>query len=634
MLGRRNNSPSLPSSGAPRPAGWVARLTTAVWAKAPQAAIGTAQASPQGGNGQAAPQGVAYGDSCGRPARNEGSRLSVTEPEFSRMRALGGQMATNDNQAPEDVEALCSRAQMDTAHYKVFQRPRRPMRTAPAPERGPEPAAPSGMQAVAEEPVTAPPSFTPASFSAILPPTPAIPVFVPPAPNAGSPAAYSNPAAQVLSNPETAFLQNPALSLRSFAAAQSMPGQARSYPPASAPAQVSQQAPSFGSGPVSGFTPEVAFAGFVPGSQATFSPGFAAAIAAATAGAQPQGQPPAGNSPTFSANPAEQYAPPQPQYATPHAPYTASATMPPPYAIPRPAAEIPISELRASAGMPIPMETPGQAAEAVRRRWAMLRGLSADDATDLQTGGGARVRIPVFSIVGLSGGSGRTTTAATLTSALSRMGERVLLVHSIADDLTPCHFGITSSRPGFARTVAPRHQGAGAIYILAYEEAVEESARHASDWLSAQLAGLQGQLDRIIVQTQWKESREATFVALANACIAMLVPDVKCLYRLTAFRRWLAAQQQGLGQPLPVGYLLNKFDPAVTFHADMQQWLRCELGNRLLSFTIRRTDAVTESLGTGTTLIDYSPDAPAVNDFLRLAAWTRDVGIRQLAAKG
>lgn len=558
-------------------------------------------------------------------------------------------MAINENPAPDDVEALCSRAQMDTAHYKVFQRPRRPMRPAPIPERRSDPSLADGVQAVAEEsaaqfPPAPPPAFYPAPFSAMLSPTAVLPVFVPPEPQAGPPVAYYNPAAQVLSNPETAFFQNPALSQQSapsYASAQPVPGQVPLYSQPSA----LPQAPSFGFGPVSGFTPEAAFPGYAPNPPAHNS-SFAAAIAAASAGTQQYGQPLTSATPAHPADPAEQYeAPPQyaasqaqytnapPPYAAPQAQYAAPASMPPPQPISRPVGEIPISELRASAGMPIPMETPGQAAESVRRRWAMLRGLSADDATDLQTGGGSRVRIPVFSIVGLAGGAGRTTTAATLTAALSRMGERVLLVHSMADDMTPCHFGITTTRPGWARAVAPRYQGAGAIYLLAYEEAVEESARQASEWLSAHLGGLQGQLDRIIIQTRWKESKDATFVALTNACIAMVTPDVKCLYRLTAFRRWLAAQQQGLGQPLPVGYLLNKFDPAVTFHADMQQWLRCELGNRLLSFTIRRTDAVTEALGTGTTLIDYSPDSPAVNDFLRLAAWTRDVGIRQLAAK-
>jgi cellulose biosynthesis protein BcsQ len=53
----------------------------------------------------------------------------------------------------------------------------------------------------------------------------------------------------------------------------------------------------------------------------------------------------------------------------------------------------------------------------------------------------------------------------------------------------------------------------------------------------------------------------------------------------------------------------------------------------MLPFALRRTDAVAEALGTGTTLIEYAPDSPVVNDFLRLAAWARDVGVRKLAGK-
>jgi cellulose synthase operon protein YhjQ len=531
-------------------------------------------------------------------------------------------MAINDNQAPEDVEALCSRAQMDTAHYKVFQRPRRPMRNAPVAERPPEQRFGGSVQAGAEEaaaqsyastPMSAAaaasaPMFVAPPFSPVITPQAQFPVYVPPSPQA-APQTFGNPAAQVLSNPETAFTPSPAT-------AQPMPNPAPRYEPAA----TMSAGPAFGVGVATRYSPEANLAGEDEAAPATaFSGGFAAAVAAAQSGAQ-FGYPAAGAGANFANHAA--------------APNGAPVAMPQPHAMPSSLTGEPnFSEMRSPAGITIPMETPGQAAEAVRRRWAMLRGLSTDDAMDLQTGDGGRVRVPIFSIVGLSGGSGRTTAAATLTAALSRMGERVLLVHGLADDMTPCHFGITTTRPGWARAVAPRYQGAGAIYLLAYEEAVEDSPRQASDWLGAQLSGLQGQLDRIIVQTRWREAKNATFVALANACIALLTPDVKCLYRLSGFRRWLAAQQQLLGHPLPVGYLLNKFDPAVTFHADMQQWLRCELGNRLLSFTIRRTDAITEALGTGTTLIEYAPDSPAVNDFLRLAAWTRDVGIRQLAAK-
>jgi cellulose biosynthesis protein BcsQ len=78
---------------------------------------------------------------------------------------------------------------------------------------------------------------------------------------------------------------------------------------------------------------------------------------------------------------------------------------------------------------------------------------------------------------------------------------------------------------------------------------------------------------------------------------------------------------EGGNQPF---YLLNKFDASVAFHRDVRDRLSSALGERLLPFTIRRSDQVAEALASGLTVMDYAPNAPVVEDFKLLAQWLRN----------
>ena len=53
--------------------------------------------------------------------------------------------------------------------------------------------------------------------------------------------------------------------------------------------------------------------------------------------------------------------------------------------------------------------------------------------------------------------------------------------------------------------------------------------------------------------------------------------------------------------------------------------LENRLGDRLVPVTIRRSDAVSEALADGMTVIDYCPDSDITEDFLRLAEWLRQM---------
>ncbi len=54
--------------------------------------------------------------------------------------------------------------------------------------------------------------------------------------------------------------------------------------------------------------------------------------------------------------------------------------------------------------------------------------------------------------------------------------------------------------------------------------------------------------------------------------------------------------------------------------------MRKQLGAKLLPFTIRRSDLVSEALASGMTVLDYAPKSAIVDDLMRLAAWAGEIG--------
>ena len=53
--------------------------------------------------------------------------------------------------------------------------------------------------------------------------------------------------------------------------------------------------------------------------------------------------------------------------------------------------------------------------------------------------------------------------------------------------------------------------------------------------------------------------------------------------------------------------------------------LREQLGERLLPFALRRTQAVSEALAEGMTVVDYAPNSTVAEDYGNLAGWVKSV---------
>ena len=79
------------------------------------------------------------------------------------------------------------------------------------------------------------------------------------------------------------------------------------------------------------------------------------------------------------------------------------------------------------------------------------------------------------------------------------------------------------------------------------------------------------------------------------------------------------------GRPVLPYYVLNQFDASLPLHLDVREVFRRQLGDRLLRFAIRRSQAVSEALADGMTVLDYAPGAPVSQDYRDIALWLRGV---------
>ena len=108
----------------------------------------------------------------------------------------------------------------------------------------------------------------------------------------------------------------------------------------------------------------------------------------------------------------------------------------------------------------------------------------------------------------------------------------------------------------------------------------------------------------------------------------VLVPvtgDMNSVISLHAVERVFRSIADRDGRPLLPYYVLNQFEPSLPLHLDVREVLRRQLGDRLLRFVIRRSQAVSEALAEGMTVVDYAPEAPVSQDYMDVASWLRSV---------
>jgi cellulose biosynthesis protein BcsQ len=102
--------------------------------------------------------------------------------------------------------------------------------------------------------------------------------------------------------------------------------------------------------------------------------------------------------------------------------------------------------------------------------------------------------------------------------------------------------------------------------------------------------------------------------------LVVLVADLRSVVRVRALLDRFQEREKAGQNPAP-HFLLNQFDSSAPLHRDLRASLAELLGERLLPFTLRRTDEAALSLAEGVTIVDYAPGSGLAEDFQRLADW-------------
>jgi cellulose synthase operon protein YhjQ len=279
-------------------------------------------------------------------------------------------------------------------------------------------------------------------------------------------------------------------------------------------------------------------------------------------------------------------------------------------------------------------DTLQQSRERVASRWFALQ--SAFEPASLNEPLPVRqkeTRTPVLAVFSLAGGVGKTSLVATVGRALSSMGEKVLLTDTTSHGLLPFYFGASELRHGTVRTFSPPSGSTDApIYLVSHD--MEEKGRdeEAQELFVEEVVGNSQGTHRILLDLTMASGWVIRRMARMNPTVLIPVaPDMNSVISLQFVEKFFHGISDGDGRPLQPFYILNQFDSSLPLHLDVREVLRRQLGERLLSFVVRRAPSVSEALAEGMTIVDYAPDEPVADDYINVATWLRGVAAPAMA---
>ena len=281
-----------------------------------------------------------------------------------------------------------------------------------------------------------------------------------------------------------------------------------------------------------------------------------------------------------------------------------------------------------SALTPAPEDTLQGSRDRLASRWYALQSVREGGAPPAQT---VPVPVPasppVMVVFSLAGGVGKTSIVATLGRALSARGERVMLVDTAAYGLLPFFFGARDQRPGLLRTFNPPiASGDAAIQMITLDPEALGPETAAQEPLTAEILKHARGLSRVIIDLATASGATTRRVMrLTPQVLVPLVPDMNSVVSVGSIDAFFDHNGGGSGKPALPYYVLNQFDPSLPLHLDVREVLREQLGDRLLSFALRRAPAVSEALAEGMTVMDYAPNSAVAEDFASLAGWVKNL---------
>jgi len=238
------------------------------------------------------------------------------------------------------------------------------------------------------------------------------------------------------------------------------------------------------------------------------------------------------------------------------------------------------------------------------------------------------ITIPFQFICSVSGGAGVSVILATLARCLATEGENVLLADPKASSFLPLYFGASNPGEGELQSFLMPNSDAGVAIVNSLQASEGSFSRRVSkesrSILITTVRNAAEHSDRLLLDAgavyaaDIQSLRRNTHFGLVT-----LVPDVGSVYGLIRLEETLQSRESETFPSWPIYYVLNKFDSSLALHRDIKASLEDRVGERLVPVTIRRSDAVSEALADGMTVIDYCPDSGVAEDFLRLADWLR-----------
>jgi cellulose synthase operon protein YhjQ len=261
-------------------------------------------------------------------------------------------------------------------------------------------------------------------------------------------------------------------------------------------------------------------------------------------------------------------------------------------------------------------------------RWFALRGVFEGAPAQVEAAPSPVIsRAPSLAIFSLAGGVGKTSLVATLGRALSARGERVLLVDTAAFGLLPFFFGATDQRPGLLRTFSPPGVSSDApIQMITIDPEGLPADQAGMETLTGEILKHARGASRIIVDLATASGATTRrIMRMAPMVLVPVIPDMNSVVSVSSIDAFFEHNGNVTGKSSLPYYVLNQFDASLPLHLDVREVLREQLGDRLLSFALRRTPAMSEALAEGMTVMDYAPGSSLAEDFATLAGWVKSL---------
>lgn len=258
-------------------------------------------------------------------------------------------------------------------------------------------------------------------------------------------------------------------------------------------------------------------------------------------------------------------------------------------------------------------------------------------------------RAHCLAIIGLHGGSGRTTLTANLAQALVQNGRSAVAVEVDPQGGLPLHFGVEPDEPMgvFQPSLSPqaaaawlsRFRSGPAVFPFgklagSLQAGLEAAVARDPLWLPRRLQAIvPPDCDFVLLDLPsashplWRSA-----IGIADSVVVALAPEAAAYATLPQMEALLDECVPEPGRRA-VRYLVNRFDARRTFHRDLLASLRGMMGPRAFSFAVHEDPVVGEALARRRLVVQEAADSQVVAALGNLADWLEDVAAQEASTR-